>query len=134
MYASSSAVSPAFSFFLTEVKYEHSIPSFSLTALHCASPFSPSYMQHRNAEILFCDSQEAVFPLTAAGYCFTLLPDYPGTRQPELRYLPISETAPLSFGAVYFPETCGPFVRPFVELLRSCAGEEAQAAKAEKKD
>ena len=85
-------------------------------------------------EILFCDSQEAVLPLTAAGYCFTLLPDYPGTRQPELRYLPISETAPLSFGAVYFPETCGPFVRPFVELLRSCAGEEAQAAKAEKKD
>ena len=74
-------------------------------------------------EILFCDSQEALFPLAAAGYCFAILPDYPHTRQPELCYLPIQETAPLSFGAVYFPEKCGPFVRLFVDLLRTCAEE-----------
>lgn len=85
-------------------------------------------------EILFCDSQEALFPLAAAGYCFALLPDYPNTRQPELRYLPVLGADPLPFGAVYFPQKSGPFVRPFVELLRTCAEEDALASEAEKKD
>lgn len=69
-------------------------------------------------QILFCDNPEAFFPLVAAGYCFAIVPDYPGLRSEGLRYLPIPEIPPLSFGAVYFPQKCGPFVRPFLELLK----------------
>lgn len=78
------------------------------------------------SQILFCDSQEVVFPLVASGYGFALLPDYPHTRLPELRYLPISQVEPLSFGAVYFPQKSGPMVRKFLEILTSCAKEDAE--------
>ena len=73
-------------------------------------------------QILFCDSPEAFIPLVASGYCFAIVPDYPGLRSEGLRYLPIRETAALSFGAVYFPQKCGPFVRPFVGHLRETLG------------
>ena len=75
-------------------------------------------------QILFCDSQEAVFPLVTAGYCFAIVPDYPHLRQTGLRYLPISETVPLSFGAVYFPQKCGPLVQPFLDLLKTSMTQE----------
>ena len=72
-------------------------------------------------QILFCDNQEAIFPLVAAGYGFALVPDYPHTRMPELRYIPISQVEPLSFGAVYFPQRAGSALRQFLDLMKACA-------------
>ena len=81
------------------------------------------------SQILFCDNQEAIFPLVAAGYGFALVPDYPHTRMPELRYLSISQVEPLSFGAVYFPQKTGSIIRQFLELLKTCAQEDQAAGK-----
>lgn len=81
------------------------------------------------SQILFCDNQEAIFPLVAAGYGFALVPDYPHTRMPELRYLSISQVKPLSFGAVYFPQKTGSIIRQFLELLKTCAQEDQAAGK-----
>ena len=86
------------------------------------------------SQILFCDNQEAIFPLVAAGYGFALVPDYPHTRMPELCYLPIERVEPLSFGAVYFPRKTGPILHRFLELLKRCAREQDAVSEAQKKD
>lgn len=68
-------------------------------------------------EILFCDQQECVFPLVEAGYAFALVPGFPGTNYPGLRYIPLTEVKPLSFGAVYLSKKDRPALSRFLTLL-----------------
>lgn len=86
------------------------------------------------SQILFCDNHEAIFPLVAAGYGFALVPDYPHTRMPELRYLTIEQVEPLSFGAVCFPQKSGTIIRRFLELLKACAREHDLNSEQQKRD
>lgn len=69
------------------------------------------------SEILFCDNQEAIYALTEAGYAFALVPDLPQTRIPNLRYIPLSDAKPLSFGAVYLSDKGNPALRYFLSQL-----------------
>lgn len=55
-------------------------------------------------QILFCDNQEAIYPLVEAGYAFALVPDFPHSRVPQLRYIPMADAEPLSFSAAYLSE------------------------------
>ena len=68
-------------------------------------------------EIFFCDSQEAVFALVQTGYAFCVTADLPHTRQPGLRYIPLPEIPPLSFGAFSPQKSRNPIIRQFLELL-----------------
>ena len=67
--------------------------------------------------ILFCDSLEIACTLVESGYAFTLLPDLPGTRLPGLRYIPMPQFQPLSFGALYRTGSLTPPLKRLFTLL-----------------
>lgn len=92
----------------------------------CRPPIcSPSLFQAQSMivagrgpdQIYFCDHHEVVYPLIKAGYAFSVMPDFPQTRLPGLRYLPLQEFEPLSFGAAYLSENTTPVLRRFLTLL-----------------
>lgn len=68
-------------------------------------------------QMLFCDSLEIVHALVEAGYGFAVMPDLTGARLPGLRYIPIPEFEPLSFGAVYRSGGLTPVLRLFLSQL-----------------
>ena len=98
----------------------------------CRAPiFPPALVAAQNqvtagylpGQVIFCDNLETVFTLVEAGLACTLLADLPTVRMPGLRYLPVSQVAPLSFGTVTLPGEARPVVRRFLTLLReSLAG------------
>lgn len=67
--------------------------------------------------MLFCDSLEIACTLVESGYAFTLLPDMPGARLPSLRYIPMPQFQPLSFGALYRTGSLTPPLRRLFTLL-----------------
>ena len=73
-------------------------------------------------QIFFCDHQEVVYPLVEAGYAFAIMPDFPQIRLPGLRYLPLPEFPPLSFGAAYLAGNTTPVLRRFLVLLEEEMG------------
>ena len=68
-------------------------------------------------EILFCDNQEAMLTLVETGYAFAVAADFPFARLPGLRYLPVEEFQPLSFGAVFLPRERNPGLHRLLTLL-----------------
>lgn len=68
-------------------------------------------------QVFFCDNLESAFTLVAAGYALAVAADLPGARVPGLRYLPLPEFEPLSFGAVYLPGERTPALRALLGLL-----------------
>lgn len=68
-------------------------------------------------QILFCDNQELLIPMVLAGYAFSVSVDLPNTLPPELVKVPLSEFDPLSFGALYLPESGGSALRIFLDLF-----------------
>ena len=52
-----------------------------------------------------------------SGYAFTLLPDMPGARLPGLRYIPMPQFQPLSFGALYRTGSLTPPLKRLLALL-----------------
>ena len=72
-------------------------------------------------QMLFCDNLEVVFTLVRAGYAFAVLADLPAGRQPGLRYLPIPQCQPLSYGAATLPGRRSPLLRRFLALLGQAA-------------
>lgn len=79
------------------------------------------------SQVLFCDNQEAIFPLVQAGYAFSLVTDFPYTRLPGLCYLPVPELEPLSFGALYLSQEPNPVLPYFLSLLSQSMQEAKQA-------
>ncbi len=68
-------------------------------------------------QILFCDNLEAAWTLVEAGYAFGITAGVPGACQPGLRYIPLPEFEPISFGAVYLPREKNPALRRLLALL-----------------
>lgn len=68
-------------------------------------------------QMLFCDNLEIVYTLVEAGYGFAVMPDMVPARLPGLRYIPVPEFAPLSFGAAYRDEGLSPALRLFLSSL-----------------
>ncbi|MGI6030657.1 MAG: LysR family transcriptional regulator [Eubacteriales bacterium] len=71
-------------------------------------------------QMLFCDNQEVVYTLVAAGYAFAILTDFPHAHLPGLRYIPLPQFEPLSFGAVYVSGEQNPILREFLTILTKC--------------
>ena len=68
-------------------------------------------------QMLFCDSLEIVYTLGGAGYGFAIMTDLPPARLPGLRYIPIPQFEPLSFGVVYRADGLSPALRLFLSAL-----------------
>ena len=76
----------------------------------------------RNPErILFCDNLDVVFALVQANYAFALTIDLPAARLPGLRYIPLPEFAPLSYGAAHLPGKKTSALRQFLAIAQSFA-------------
>lgn len=69
-------------------------------------------------QMLFCDSIEIVYTLVEAGYGFAIMTDLPPARVPGLRYIPIPQFDPLSFGVVYRGDGLSPALRLFLSILQ----------------
>ena len=65
----------------------------------------------------FTDNIDTAFVLVKAHLGYTLYPDVPQVRDPGLRYIPLSEFEPVSFGAAYLPGELNPTLRSFLSLL-----------------
>ena len=82
-------------------------------------------MGNRNMnQTIFCDNQEAIYPLVEAGYAFALVPAFPHTDLPQLRYIPLTDVKPLSFGAAYLSERRSAVMTEFLALLGQSMKEE----------
>lgn len=68
-------------------------------------------------QILFCDNQEVLNVLVETGYAFAVAAAFPNQQTPELRYIPLPEFEPLSFGAVYRNTGKNPMLTQFLDLL-----------------
>lgn len=82
-------------------------------------------------QILFCDNQEILIPLMLAGYAFSVSVDFPNTTPPELVKVPLSEFEPLSFGALYLPESGGAALKLFLDVLKESLDELTAQGKGE---
>lgn len=73
----------------------------------------------RNSEqILFCDNLEILYTLVEAGLAFAIISGPPfRSLFPHLRYIPMPEISPISFGAFYLPGELTPVLRRFLTLL-----------------
>lgn len=89
-------------------------PLFAIQSLVTGSRETP--------QIMFCDNQELLIPLVLAGYAFSVSVDMPNTLPPELVKVPLSEFDPLSFGALYLPESGGA-ARLFLDLFEKSLNE-----------
>ncbi len=69
-------------------------------------------------QMLFCDNLEILYTLVESGYAFAVMPDFPSARLPGLRYIPLPELSPLSFGAAYREGALDSTLRQFLTLLK----------------
>lgn len=68
-------------------------------------------------QILFCDNQEVLNVLVETGYAVAVAAAFPSSQSPDLRYIPLPEFEPLSFGAVYLTASKSPQLTQFLDLL-----------------
>ena len=78
-------------------------------------------------QMLFCDNLEVLHTLVSAGFGFAVVADCPQVRQPGLKYIPLPEFEPLSFGAAYLSGAAHPVLRQFLSLLESLLRQGAEA-------
>lgn len=74
-------------------------------------------MTHGPGQVIFCETHEVVYTLAETGYAFAVMFDFPPIRIPGLRYIPMPEFAPLSFGTSHLPTARSPVLRRFLTLL-----------------
>lgn len=68
-------------------------------------------------QVLFCDDQDVAGTLVETGYAFAVVADFPTARRDGLRYIPLPEFEPLTFGAVYLAGNRNPALRRLLDLL-----------------
>ena len=68
-------------------------------------------------QVIFCETHEVVYTLVETGYAFAVMFDFPQIRVPGLRYIPMPEFAPLSFGTTHLSTARSPILRRFLALL-----------------
>ena len=72
---------------------------------------------NRPDQVIFCESQEVLLTLVETGYAFAVMAHFPQLRRKELRYIPLTEYQPLSFGAAYLRGGRSTALRRFLTLL-----------------
>ena len=70
-------------------------------------------------QMLFCDNLDVASALIRSGYAFAIMADLPGGRLPGLRYIPLPEFAPLSYGAAYRADRKTPALRRFLSVAQT---------------
>ncbi|MCC2253878.1 LysR family transcriptional regulator [Ruminococcus sp. CLA-AA-H200] len=70
------------------------------------------------AERYFTENIETALTLVRAQMGYTLYPDVIPARQPDLRYIPITDIPPLSFGIWYRPDNDSPVLKKFLGAFR----------------
>ena len=70
-------------------------------------------------QLLFCDSLDIAYTLIASGYACAVMPDLKPARMPNLRYIPMPEFDPLSFGVLYRSASIHQPARLFLSLLET---------------
>lgn len=78
-----------------------------------ASNFSP-------ANSYFSENIDEACTLVKAGLGFSLLPDLPPSRDPELAYIPYSPAGAVSYGLYYKGKKKDPVLKLFIELTKAC--------------
>lgn len=68
-------------------------------------------------QMLFCDNLEIIYSMAESGFTFAVMADLPPVRLPGLRYIPLTDCHPLSFGVAYLSEQSSPILRRFFALL-----------------
>ena len=66
----------------------------------------------------FTENIEGAFTLVKARLGFTLYPDVPALRDPELCYIPIEDFSPLPFGIFYRYDNDHPVLKRFLRLFQ----------------
>lgn len=86
-------------------------------------PHSVFAIQHTQVAALpatrryFTESLESAFVLVKAGIGYTICPDIPGMREPDLCYIPIRNLPELPFGVFYRYDNDHPVLKRFLSLL-----------------
>lgn len=68
--------------------------------------------------VYFCDSLEGAVTLALAGFGVAMVPGFFWERDVALRYLPITDVQPLSYGVYYKSLTGHPLRRTFVKMAK----------------
>lgn len=74
-------------------------------------------------DVYFCETVEAAVALAQAGYGVAMLPDLFQVRHPALRYFPITDAAPISYGVYYKALAGHPLRKKFVALAKDSFSE-----------
>lgn len=76
----------------------------------------------KQSQIYLCDNYECAKPLVQAGLCFCVQPDLPMKKEESLKYIPITDSSPVSFGVYYSTLKANPVLKRFIEITRSMLG------------
>ena len=77
-------------------------------------------------QMFFCDNLEVLNTLVAAGFGFAVVADCPRMRYPGIRYIPMPEFAPVSFGTAYLRGESPPILHRLVELVENTIRQDAE--------
>ena len=65
----------------------------------------------KQSQIYLCDNYECAKPLVQAGLCFCVQPDLPIKKEESLKYIPITDSSPVSFGVYYSTLKANPVLK-----------------------
>ena len=72
----------------------------------------------QQSQIYLCDAYECAVPIVQAGLCYCVLPQLPFQCEPGLKYIPITDSSPVSFGIYYSTLKGNPVLKRFIEITR----------------
>lgn len=72
----------------------------------------------QQSQMYLCDTYECAVPIAQAGLCYCVLPQLPFQREPGLKYIPITDSTPVSFGIFYSTLKGNPVLKRFIEITR----------------
>lgn len=72
----------------------------------------------KQSQIYLCNDYESAKPLIQAGLCCCMQPDLPAKKEDGLKYIPISDSSPVSFGVYYSTLKSNPVLKRFIEITR----------------
>lgn len=78
----------------------------------------------KQSQIYLCNDYECAKPLVQAGLCCCIHPDLPAKKEDGLKYIPITDSSPVSFGVYYSTLKSNPVLKRFIEIaLRVYSGD-----------
>lgn len=67
--------------------------------------------------VYYCENLQVMLSLVRAGYGFAILPGQ-ASVDPQISYVPLSESAPISYGIFYKSASLTPLVRKFLSIVQ----------------